>query len=208
MLDRLLDIFCERDDFCKAFQDAFESRLIGNGPGPRGPDPGQADAEIITLLLVLHSSGFKYLKNFYNSPMGEVLRRYFPGMPCCERFIALQQRAFMPLTAFLLSKLGKKTGIYYIDSTALPVCHNRRIGRHKTFAGLAARGKTSMGWFLGFKLHLVFNDLNEIVALKLTPGNVSDTAPVPALTKDLLGKKLAEELLHRGLALFTRVRKN
>jgi len=81
MLDRLVEIFCEVDDFCKAFQDVFESHLIGNGRGSRGPDPGLADAEIITLLLVLHSSGFKYLKNFYNSPMGEVLRRYFPGMP-------------------------------------------------------------------------------------------------------------------------------
>jgi hypothetical protein len=132
--------------------------------------------------------------------------------------MALHQRAFLPWVAFLLSKLGKKTGIYYLDSTALPVCHNRRIGQHKTFTELAARGKTSMGWFFGLKLHLVFNDLNEIVALKLTPGNVSDTAPVPTLTKDLigklfgdqgyLGKKLAGELLHRGLTLFTRVRKN
>jgi hypothetical protein len=130
----------------------------------------------------------------------------------------LQQRAFLPLMAFLFSKLGKKTGVYYIDSTALPVCHNRRIGQHKTFTDLAARGKTSRGWFFGFKLHLVFNNLNEIVALKLTPGNVSDTAPLPALTKDLvgklfgdqgyLGKKRAGELLRRGLTLFTRVRKN
>jgi hypothetical protein len=130
----------------------------------------------------------------------------------------LQQRAFLPLMAFLFSKLGKKTGVYYIDSTALPVCHNRRIGQHKTFTDLAARGKTSRGWFFGFKLPLVFNNLNEIVALKLTPGNVSDTAPLPALTKDLvgklfgdqgyLGKKRAGELLRRGLTLFTRVRKN
>jgi hypothetical protein len=218
MLDRLVEVFCEVDDFCQTFQNKFESHMIGNGQGPRGPNPGLAEAEIITLLLVLHSSGFKYLKNFYNSPMGEVLRRYFPGMPCYERFIALQQRAFPPLMAFLFSKLGKKTGIYYIDSTALPVCHNRRIGQHKTFTELAARGKTSMGWFFGFKLHLVFNDLNEIVALRLTPGHVSDTAPVPALTKDLLGKlfgdkgylgkKLAGELLHRGLTLYTRVRKH
>jgi Transposase DDE domain len=218
MLDRLVEIFCEVDDFCKAFQDAFESHFIGNGRGSRGPAPGLADAEIITLLLVLHSSGFKSWKNFYNSPMGEVLRRYFPGMPCYERFIVLQQRALIPLMAFLFSKLGKKTGLYYIDSTALPVCHNRRIGRHKAFAGLAARGKTSMGWFFGFKLPLVFHDLHEIAALKLTPGHVSDTAPVPALTKDLIGKlfgdkgyiskKLAGELLRRGLTLFTRVRKN
>ena len=124
----------------------------------------------------------------------------------------------MPLMFFMMSRLGKKTGIYYIDSTPLPVCHNRRIQRHKTFAGLAERGKTSMGWFFGFKLHLVFNDLNEIVAVKMTPGHVSDTAPVLSLTKDLIGKlfgdkgyigkKLAEQLLRRGLALFTRVRKN
>jgi Transposase DDE domain len=98
------------------------------------------------------------------------------------------------------------------------VCHNRRSGRHKTFAGLAARGKTSMGWFCGFKLHLVFNQLNEIVAVKLTPGNVHDTVPVEQLTQKLigklfgdkgyLGKKLATALLKRGLALPTKVRKN
>jgi hypothetical protein len=81
MLDRLVEVFCEVDDFCKTFQNKFESHMIGNGQGPRGPNPGLAEAEIITLLLVLHSSGFKYWKNFYNSPMGEVLRRYFPGMP-------------------------------------------------------------------------------------------------------------------------------
>ena len=107
---------------------------------------------------------------------------------------------------------------YYINSTALPVCDNHRISRHKVFADLAQRGKTSMGWFFGFKLHLVFNNDNEIVALKLTPGNVHDTTPVPALTRDLIGKlfgdkgyigqKLAEDLLRRGLTLFTRVRKN
>ena len=75
-----------------------------------------------------------------------------------------------------------------------------------------------MGWFFGFKLHLVFNNDHEIVALKLTPGNVHDTKPVPALTRDLTGKlfgdkgyigrKLAEDLLRRGLTLFTRVRRN
>ncbi len=122
----------------------------------------------------------------------------------------------MPLVFFLHSHLGTKTGLYYIDSTALPVCDNHRISRHKVFADLAQRGK--MGWFFGFKLHLVFNTDNEIVALKLTPGNVHDTTPVPALTRDLFGKlfgdkgyigqKLAQDLLRRGLTLFTRVRRN
>ena len=210
MLDRLVEVFCEVDDFCKAFEVQWKAHLIGSGEKPRGPEPGLCDSEIITLLLVLHSSGYKYLKNFYNGPTGEILRRYFRGMPCYERFVAVQKRVFMPLMFFMISRLGRKTGIDYIDSTALPVCHTRRIRRHKTFAGLAKRGKTTMGWFFGFKLHLVFNQLNEIVSLKLTAGNVSDTAPVSQLTKDLTGKifgdkdyigrKLAEELLHRGLA--------
>ena len=137
-------------------------------------------------------------------------------MPCYEHFVTLQKSVFVPLVFFRLSHLG--TGLYYINSTALPVCDNHRINRHKVFADLAQRGKTSMGWFFGFKLHLVFNNDNEIVALKLTPGNVHDTTAVPALTRDLIGKlfgdkgyigrKLAEDLLRRGLTLFTRVRRN
>src|SRR4051794_7285805 len=128
-------------------------------------------------------------------------------MPCYEHFVSLQKSVFVPLVFFLHSHLGTRTGLYYIDSTALPVCDNHRINRHKVFADLAQRGKTSMGWFFGFKLHLVFNTDNEIVALKLTPGNVHDTTPVPALTRDLIGKlfgdkgyigqKLAEDLLRR-----------
>src|SRR5688572_17725858 len=142
----------------------------------------------------------------------------FPGMPCYEHFVSLQKSVFVPLVFFLVSHLGTRTGLYYIDSTALPVCDTHRINRHKVFAGLAQRGKTSMGWFFGFKLHLVFNNCHEIVALKLTPGNVHDTTPVPTLTRELIGKlfgdkgsigrKLAADLLRRGLTLFTRVRKN
>jgi hypothetical protein len=173
-------------------------------------------SEIITLLLVHHSSGFKYLKSFDHGFAEPLLRGSFPGMPCYEHFVALQKSVFVPLVVFLVSHLGTRTGIYDIDSTALPVCDPHRINRHKVFAGLAQRGKTSMGWFFGFKRHLVFNTDNEIVALKLTPGNVHDTTPVPALTRELTGKlfgdkgsigrKLAEDLLR--LTLFTRIRKN
>jgi DDE family transposase len=139
-------------------------------------------------------------------------------MPCYEQFVTVQKRAFVPLPFFPLSRMSKQTGIYYIDSTSLPVSDNHRIHRQKPFAGLAARGKASMGWFFGFKLYLVFNNLNEIVACKLTGGQVHDNKPVSQLTKHLLGKlvtdkgdigkQLAHELLRHGPILFTRMRKN
>lgn len=221
MFDRLVETFCEFDDFCKSVQPQWEATLVTDGETPdrkRGPEGGLCDSEIMTLLVLYHGSRFKNFKTFYNGIVLGMLRPYFRGAPCYERFITLTKRVWALLAFFLASRMGRKTDIYYIDSTPLVVCHNRRISRHKVFEGLAARGKTSTGWFFGFKLHLVFNHRREIVALKLTPGNVSDTAPVPELTKDLVGKlfgdkgyigqKLAHDLLRRGLALMTRVRRN
>jgi hypothetical protein len=68
-----------------------------------------------------HSSGFKHLKSFYHGFAEPLLRGYFPGMPCYEHFVALQKSVFVPLVFFLLSHLGTRTGIYYIDSTALAI---------------------------------------------------------------------------------------
>lgn len=221
MFDRLEERFCEFDDFCKAIRTQWEAMLLTDGTKPagrHGPEGGLCESEIMTLLVLYHSSRFKNFKTFYNGIVLGLMKPYFPKAPCYERFIALTGRVWALLAFFLTSRMGEKTGIYYIDSTSLPVCHNKRIRKHRVFADLAARGKTTMGWFFGFKLHLVFNHKREIVALKLTPGNVNDTAPVPELTKDLigklfgdkgyLGKTLAQDLLRRGLALMTRVRKN
>jgi Transposase DDE domain len=217
-LERLVESFCAVDDFCQTFLPQWEAYLIRNGTAPRGPKPGLCVSEIMTLLLVLHGSGFKYLKSFYNGVVGEVLRRYFPAMPCYERLVALQPSVLIPRLGFWRSRLGHSTGLYYIASTALAVCHNRRSGRHQTCVGLAARGKTSMGWCCGFKLQLVFNHLNAIVAVKLTPGNVHDGAPVAQLTQNLTGKRCGDTgylgkqrgaaRLKRGLVLLTKVRKN
>src|ERR687898_3050362 len=122
MLDRIVEVFCEVDDFCQAFLPQWEASLLGpGGPPPRGPEPGLSPSEIITLLLVLHSSGFKHLKSFYNGFAEPLLRGYFPGMPCYEHFVALQKSAFVPLVFFLVSHLGTRTGLYYIDSTALAI---------------------------------------------------------------------------------------
>src|SRR3954451_13759868 len=120
MLDRIVEVFCEVDDFCQAFVPQWEASLLGpGGPAPRGPQPGLSPSEIITLLLVLHSSGFKHLKNFDHGFAEPLLRGSFPGMPCYEHFVALQKSVFVPLVVFLVSHQGTRTGLYYIDSTAL-----------------------------------------------------------------------------------------
>src|SRR6201994_4816111 len=221
MFDRLLAAFCQFDDFCQAFYPRWAGLLLRQGVQPakkRGPQPSLADSEIMTILVLYHSSRFRNFKAFYEGVVLTLLRSAFPKAPCYARFIALTHHVWVPLTVFLFTQMGRRTGIYYIDSTPLPVCHPRRINRHRVFAGLAGRGKTSVGWFFGFKLHLVFNHERQIVALKLTPGNVHDTAPVEQLTRDLIGKlfgdkgyvgkDLAHKLLRRGLVLMTRVRRN
>lgn len=221
MFDRLVETFCDFDDFCKSVKIQWEATLLTDEKTPNrkhGPDAGLIDSEIMTILVLYHTSCFKNFKAYYNGVVLGMLRPYFPGVPCYERFLSLTKRVWALLILFLGCHMGHKTDIYYIDSTPLAVCHNKRISKHKVFDGLAARGKTSMGWFFGFKLHLVFNHQRKIVALTLTPGNVSDTTPVPKLTKGLVGKlfgdkgyigqKLAQQLLQRGLALMTRVRSN
>src|SRR3954451_732129 len=210
MLDRIVEVFCEVDDFCQAFVPQWEASLLGpGGPAPR--EPGLSPSEIITLLLTVQVSNISRA-SITASPSRWLLSRH-------AVLRALRQLAEKRLRAAgVLSRQPPGDQDRDLLHRLHRPCDNHRISRHKVFAGLAQRGKTSMGWFFGFKLHLVFNTDNEIVALKLTPGNVHDTTPVPALTRELtgklfgdkgyLGQKLAQDLLRRGLTLFTRVRKN
>src|SRR3954471_2513879 len=141
MLDRIVEVFCEVDDFCKAFVPHWEASLFG---------PRWAGATRAACRPVRSSRCCSQFRLQASQELLSRLRRAagsFPGMPCYEHFVTLQKSAFVPLVVFLVSHLGTRTGLYYIDSTALPVCDNHRISRHKVFADLAQRGKTSMGWF-------------------------------------------------------------
>ena len=101
-----------------------------------------------------------------------------PDLVSYNRFVELIPSVIVPLTLYLRHAcLGACTGIPFIDSTTLAVCKNPRIHYHRTFAELARRGKTSTGWFYGFKLHLIVNDHGELIDFVLTPGNVDDRTP-------------------------------
>ncbi len=143
----------------------------------------------------------------------------FPGLPSYQRFVAWMPSTLIPLCVYLKQCFGQCTGIGFIDATSLKVCHNRRISRHKVFDGLAQRGKTSVDWFFGFKLHLVVNELGELLNFTLTPGNIDDRHPVPNLLQGLFGKifadrgyvshKLATQLLEElGIQFFAKPRRN
>jgi len=150
---------------------------------PRGTPP---------IVIAFHQQRYRTFKHYYSEHVCVYWQSAFPGLVSYGRFVAWMPSVLLPLCAYLNFCFGRCTGISYLDSTSLKVCHNRRIPQHKVFARLAARGKTSVDWFLGFKLHLVVNEQGELLNLRLTPGNADDRQPVPHLLHALFGKVFAE----------------
>lgn len=117
-------------------------------------------------------------------------------------------------------RTGKCTGILFVDSIKIVVCDNRRIHQHKVFEGLAQRGRSWAGWFYGFKLYLIINEVGEIINFAFTPGNVDDRNKniIQTLIQDIFGKlfgdkgylskKLFEMLWNNGIQLIIKIKKN
>jgi transposase len=193
-MDSLLALFCDVDDFCKAFLPIWNSHLLASGQKQRQRARALTMSEIMTILIAFHQSHYRDFKAYYCEQVLKSWRAEFPGLVSYPRFVEYIPSALVPLIMYLRSNcLGHCTGISFIDSTPLDVCLNQRIHTHKVFAGLAARGKTSTGWFFGFKLHLVVNDRGEILQFCISPGNVDDRKPVPRLAKKLYGKLFGDK---------------
>ena len=116
------------------------------------------------------------------------------------------------LTLLFGCTLRKRSKIAYIDSTSLNVCHAKRIYRNKVFKGLAERGKSTKGWFFGFKLHIIVDDKGNLMNAKLTKGNVVDRSVVPQMTANMKGlgyisKDLFLRLMARGLKIITGIKR-
>ena len=188
----LLELFVSVDDFCQAFLPIWERQLLAGGSKKRHRSGQLSMSEIMTILIYFHQSRYRNFKAYYKEYVCTQLKAEFPNLVSYERFVILMPSALGPLSAYLKSLYGRCRGISFIDSTALEVCDPHRIHNHKVFEGLAKRGKGSMGWFYGLKLHLVVNDCGEILACQLTPGNVDDRKPVPVLSQRLFGKLIAD----------------
>lgn len=217
---QLISIFCEIDDFCKEIDKYCQHLLFpsGNNTSTRGPKCGLEISEIMTVLVMFQMIGYRNFKTFYCGYLTVYWPQYFPELPSYNRFVELIRRAIFSLAIFTQLKSGKKTGIYYIDSSCLPVCHLKRQRRHKTFGKIAKFGRTSVGWFFGMKLHLVTNNFGQLIAFKVTKGNRADSQEAYSILKTLeglafgdkgyIGKALFEALFKNGLKLITRKRKN
>ncbi len=189
----ILPIFCEIDDFCLFFEPLWNKRLLADGPRQRQRAATLCLSEVMTIIVLFHSSGYRNFKTFYTQHVLPHMTWAFPRLVSYNRFVELMPSALVPLCGYLQTRKGRCSGISFIDSTSLKVCHNRRIQGHKVFAGCAQRGKTSVDWFYGFKLHLVVNDCGELLSLRLTPGNVDDRQPVPEMVKGLFGKLFGDK---------------
>ena len=218
MLAPIEEIFCEIDDFCNAIFAGETRRLLPNPERRRARESTLCLSEIMVIMILFHLSHYRTFKDYYEHCFIKTLRGYFPALVSYNRFVELQKQAVPYLFLYMQHRTGAQTGIYFVDATKLPVCHNKRIPAHKTFKDIAQRGKTTTCWFFGFKLHLVINHKGEIMAFHLTAGNVDDRKPLLKLFKHLkgmafgdkgyIGAEWAKKLAEMGVNLCTTVKNN
>lgn len=217
-MDSLTELFCLIDDVCRWVEPAWERHQLTSGTPKRLRRTSLSLAELMTLVVLFHQLRFRQFKRFYLDYVCRHLRAAFPTLPSYPRCVELLPRCAAPLAALFEALKGGCDGISIVDATPLAVCDNRRITRHRVFKHSAARGKTSMGWFYGFKLHTIINSKGELLCLKLTPGNVDDRKPLLNLCKGLFGYLFADKgyiaqgltkaLAERDIQLITTLRKN
>lgn len=222
--EQITNIFVQIDDFCKEFDlqiKKLKQNHVSDSKKRRNRPCKMSDSEIITIMIGFHLGAHKTFKHYYNEIIFGYWKDLFPKTLSYNRFVELQQRCFIVFALFLKEEgMGKCNGISFMDSTTLKVCKNQRIHNHKVFKHFAARGKSSMGWFYGFKLHLVCNEKGELLSFYLTKGNVDDRNPkhIKKMTQQLFGKLFADKgylskalwemLFGDGIQLFTKLKKN
>lgn len=219
-ISKITQIFCSIDDFCAKFLPVWNHFLLGNGK-TRNKPCRLSPSEVMTLQVLFHFSGVRTFKKFYKDYVCQYLQELFPGLVSYTRMVELTSGTMIPLGIYLKTQAtGPCTGISFVDSTPLRVCNNRRIHSHKVFQGLAQRGKCSLGWFFGFKLHLITSETGQVVDFMLTPANVDDREPLKMKSfieklfgklfgdKGYISKDLFQALFLDGIHLVTKLKKN
>ncbi|MEJ4088307.1 IS982 family transposase [Galbibacter orientalis] len=221
--DKVIEIFCLIDDFCKEMNQIIDQNVIvqDTGKKKRNRKSKMSDSEVITIMILFHLKGYRCLKHFYINHVTQYMKDDFPETVSYNRFVELQKKHILPMTIFLQTCcLGKCSGISFLDSTVIKACHYKREKQNKVFKGVAAKGRGTMGWFYGFKLHIIINERGEIIDFLITQGNVDDRQPLKDKTfhdkvfgkifadRGYIGKDLFEKLFIDGIHLITKIKKN
>ena len=216
--NKLIELFFHLDEFCIALQ---QWQTQTNRAVIATRQPALSDSELMSICVFYPYSGYKCFQYYYQQMVVPVLKSYFPKLVSYERFLCLLTRILPGLYLFLKYRtlLSKESNLYFIDSKKLVVCHNPRIHSHRVFQGQAKRGKSSTGWFYGFKLHLVINNVGQIMNFMVTPGNVADNNEevLKTMLVNLKGEcyadrgyltKLFEYFYNQGLLIVTKIKSN
>ena len=220
--DKVTQLFCMADDFCKFFDFQMEKYSVRDISKRRYHREGRmSKSEVMLIIILFHCSGYRCMKHFYLEKVCKCMRNLFPNVVSYNRFVELQKEVAVPLAIFIKKVLlGRCTGVSFVDSTPLRVCRNQRIHIHKVFRGIAQRGKCSMGWFFGFKLHVICNEKGELLNFMITPGDVDDRKPLEykafvefmygklVADKGYISKRLFERLFVDGIQLVTKLKNN
>jgi hypothetical protein len=221
--DKVIQIFCSIDDFCKEMTQILNENAVesDNSIKRRNRKSKMSDSEIITIMILFHLKGYRCLKHFYINHVKNHMQSDFPETVSYNRFVELQSKSVLPMVIFLQTCcLGNCSGISFLDSTVLKACHYKREKQNKVFKGIAAKGRGTMGWFFGFKLHIIINERGEIIDFLITQGNVDDRQPLKDKAfhdrvfgkifadRGYIGKDLFEKLFVDGIHLITKIKKN
>ena len=216
----IVSLFCQIHDFFLSYEKWMAAHCLPETPAieTRGRRRRLHPSEVMTILIAFHQSNYRTFKHFYLKHVCVYWGAEFPDLVSYSRFVQLKKEALGLLGAYLSATLGECCGISFVDSTRLRVCDNKRISSHRVFADIAERSKTSMGWFYGFKLHLVINQMGDLLDVALTPGNIDDRQPLGKFAERLHGslyadrgyisKDIRQELREQDVNLVYKVRKN
>ena len=196
--NKITEIFCIIDDFSQEYDKEIARMSIcePDGRKHRNRKWSMSRSEIMTILIYFHFNTFRNFKHYYLFYVKVHLHELFPMQLSYNRFVELESRGAVEMMLFLqLFCFGRCTGISFIDSTCIPVSHNKRITRNKVFRDYEERGKSTMGWYFGFKLHLICNERGELLNFMLTKANVDDrnTDVFNRLSDNVFGKLFADK---------------
>jgi len=214
-------LFCDVDDFVKQNASLIPKKLDCAEGAKRKYSPRErklSSSEIMTICIAFHQSGYRNFKHFYLNHVFKYLSAQFPYLVSYTRFVTLMKENMEILAAYLQSRFAQATGISYIDSTPIQVCKPKRMSRNRVFKDVGRKAKSTIGWFFGFKLHLITNECGELLSVKLTQANVDDRTPVMDMAKNIFGKlfgdkgyisqELTANLQQQGVQLITGIKKN